>query len=286
VVWSIHFLFAREAHWQFNARVNPRRAFTLIELLVVIAIIAILAALILPALSRAKQRAKATQCLNNMKQLSLITKGYVDDNEGVMIPLWIQQDADGWSTWNYDAGTFIVQYSDFLWWQDKLRLDNLLPNPSIVDCPALTLPATEARGGSTSANHVLGIGMNFPEYGWLAAKPNFPFPTYTVAKENDFTRPSQSVVLGDAAEINNPDEPDADQWIENPATGCSYFRVPSDYDSYSGGDSRSVPRHNQRANFAFFDGHAEMLHNSAIRYDLPRTNGLVQWARNNRGMDP
>jgi prepilin-type N-terminal cleavage/methylation domain-containing protein len=66
----------------YGANQNLKRAFTLIEMLVVIGIIAILASLILPALSRGKRQSKVTVCLNNLHQISIAMELFVQDNAG------------------------------------------------------------------------------------------------------------------------------------------------------------------------------------------------------------
>ncbi|HEX4342344.1 MAG TPA: prepilin-type N-terminal cleavage/methylation domain-containing protein [Verrucomicrobiae bacterium] len=262
------------------------RAFTLIELLVVIAIIAILAAMILPAIAASKQKAKGMQCLNNLKEIIVAAKMYVDDNHGTMAPLWVEQGAAGVPSWTYEANTFVVQKPTYLWWPDKVRLDGLLPSQNVFDCPVLLQPATDAHGQSASSTHVLGLGMNYPEYGHIIPASGNPDPVYGSAIENQVTRPSGSITFADAAFIANPDD-DYDGWLDTPGTGCTYFRVPSDVNAYPTGDTtRSSPRHRQRVNTAFFDGHVAAIRNSTIGYDLPRTDPAALWTKNNNTDSP
>ncbi len=249
---------------------NPRcragvSGFTLIELLVVIAIIAILASMLLPALSKAKAKSQGTVCVSNMKQIGLAYKFYSDDHDGKLVEFG----RNGASS----ATDWIPNNPSYTYWPDILR--TYLLNRSIIRCPQV------------KDNAMLGIGMTYSGgtagIGFLGASSS--------VREHQIASPSETVIYGDSAEISpttvnlaNPD-----QWEPDPAgTSLHYFRTPAPtgatvvWAAPSPGTPRSermFNRHNNRSNAAFVDGHNETIAVSKVGFQYPPGDPLAMWDR-------
>ena len=150
-----------------------KRRFTLIELLVVIAIIAILAAMLLPALSQAREKARAISCTNNVKQVMLGVLMYADDNnEGLVV--------------GSRVGTPEVEWHGFL--------TRYVPAPGTFVCPSQTDNAHALD---------LGYGWNYQEFGYCTATPGTGWGT----RLGQITLPSSTILLGDNEDISTRPPP-------------------------------------------------------------------------------
>jgi prepilin-type N-terminal cleavage/methylation domain-containing protein/prepilin-type processing-associated H-X9-DG protein len=227
-------------------------AFTLLELLVVISIISVLAALMTPAISLAKQKANATQCMNNLKQIGLAVMMYGDDYR--VYPMG----ADGINMvhWNYSISANLSKMKLSTWDFPNLR------SPALY-CPSSSIKPTGTNIFCTYSVHERIFGNT-----WGAAWSGFP-RAYPFDE-----RPSQVIMGGDSAQ-NPASAGEAREtftwWGGLNTTDYSAATANDpvvDYGNNTDTDpnlSKPRFRHAGTANFLFMDGHVQAMAPSDLR---------------------
>ena len=186
---------------------KKNRIFTLVELLVVIAIIAILASMLLPALNKAREKARAITCVNNLKTLGMTFNFYADDMDGYC-PAW------------YNMGT-IAAGENIIWY---VVIKNYLEKAAGTKTtwagwfvPDTKYPANKTLAGALScpsANVPKIWGMDYGENAYLASsayKSTADGPLkYTPFRFHQIKRQSEVFLLGDAYNYALGDEKESD----------------------------------------------------------------------------
>jgi prepilin-type N-terminal cleavage/methylation domain-containing protein/prepilin-type processing-associated H-X9-DG protein len=234
-----------------------RAGFTLIELLVVIAIIAILAALLLPALAKAKQKAQGVQCLSNNKQLALCWAMYADDNNDY-IPSTIADppepsgDPDGRPPWmtGSEVPISVTQLNPAYPSNWNINQDliysafwSLAKNPAIYRCPADQRQCT-VQGKNYPAVRSMSMNQAFCSVPPWLNHGGGSFKSFN--RKTAILKPSNTFVFAEEAPLSINDDAFAVQCVPTPGTGETIIDFPA---VYHGGKSTA---------FAFSDGHAEI----------------------------